>query len=107
MKRLFLLLALTQALVACGGGASVNEEQVLLPEGANVADLLVDNLNADNSALRANVKALLEELVNTDRKLMRVASAAGGTSQRLKPGPAMVFSLSKKRGRESVMVPAC
>lgn len=41
--RLFLLLALTQALLACGGGASVNDKQVLLPEGANVADLLVDS----------------------------------------------------------------
>ncbi len=53
----------------------------LKTDAQSVADLLVDNLNADNSALRANVKALLEELVNTDRKLMRVASAAGGIEE--------------------------
>jgi hypothetical protein len=44
--------------------------------------LLVDDLKADNSALRANVKVALEELVESPhRKLMRVASAAGGIEE--------------------------
>ncbi len=53
----------------------------LKTDAQSIADLLVDNLKADNSSLRANVKVALEELVDTHRKLMRVASAAGGIEE--------------------------
>jgi len=53
----------------------------LKTDAQSIADLLVDNLKADNSSLRANVKVALEELVDIHRKLMRVASAAGGIEE--------------------------
>lgn len=54
----------------------------LKTDAQSVADLLVDDLKADNSALRANVKVALEELVESPhRKLMRVAGAAGGIEE--------------------------
>jgi hypothetical protein len=53
----------------------------LKTDAQSIADLLVDNLKADNSSLRANVKVALEELVDTHRKLMRVTSTAGGIEQ--------------------------
>jgi hypothetical protein len=54
----------------------------LKTDAQSIADLLVDDLKADNSALRANVKVALEELVESPhRKLMRVASAAGGIEE--------------------------
>jgi hypothetical protein len=46
-----------------------------------VADLLVDDLHADNSRLRASVKTALDELVDPHRKLMRVTGIAGGIEE--------------------------
>jgi hypothetical protein len=42
MKRFVLLVALASALVACGGGASVEQQEMSLGSGVNVVDLLVD-----------------------------------------------------------------
>jgi hypothetical protein len=42
MKRLFMLVALASALVACGGGSSAPQQEVLLANSVNVVDLLVD-----------------------------------------------------------------
>lgn len=42
MKRFFMLVALASALVACGGGTSAPQPEVLFVNGANVVDLLVD-----------------------------------------------------------------
>ena len=53
----------------------------LKTDAQTVADLLVDDLKADNSTLRASVKLALEELVDVHRKLMRVAGAAGGIEE--------------------------
>jgi len=53
----------------------------LKTDAQSIADLLVDDLNADNSALRANVKQALEELVDVQRKLMRVSNAASGIEE--------------------------
>ncbi|MFZ4624947.1 MAG: BREX system P-loop protein BrxC [Rhodoferax sp.] len=53
----------------------------LKTDAQSVADLLVDNLKADNSALRASVKTALDDLVDTHRKLMRVTSTAGGIEE--------------------------
>jgi hypothetical protein len=53
----------------------------LKTDAQSIADVLVDDLNADNSALRSNVKQALEELVDTHRKLMRVAGAVGGIEE--------------------------
>lgn len=53
----------------------------LKTDAQSVADLLIDDLNADNSALRASVKVALDELVDTHRKLMRVTGAAGGIEE--------------------------
>jgi hypothetical protein len=42
MKRFFMLVALSSALVACGGGSSAPTQDVLLANSVNVVDLLVD-----------------------------------------------------------------
>ena len=53
----------------------------LKTDAQSVSDLLIDDLTADNSALRGNIKAALDELVDTHRKLMRVTAAAGGIEE--------------------------
>ena len=53
----------------------------LKTDAQSIADVLIDDLTADNSALRANVKQALDELVDVHRKLMRVTSAAGGIEE--------------------------
>ena len=53
----------------------------LKTDAQTVADLLVDDLRADNSTLRADVKTALEALVEPHRKLMRVTSTAGGIEE--------------------------
>jgi hypothetical protein len=53
----------------------------LKTDAQSIADLLVDDLKADNSSLRASLKTTLDELVDTHRKLMRVASTAGGVEE--------------------------
>ncbi|MDH4459323.1 MAG: BREX system P-loop protein BrxC [Nevskia sp.] len=53
----------------------------LKTDAQSVADLLIDDLSTDNSALRASVKQALDELVDIHRKLMRVTGAAGGIEE--------------------------
>lgn len=53
----------------------------LKTDAQSIADLLVDDLTADNAVLRASVKTTLDELVDSDRKLMRVTSTAGGIEE--------------------------
>ena len=53
----------------------------LKTDAQSVADLLVDDLRADNSALRASVKTALDELVDPHRKLMRVTGTTGGVEE--------------------------
>lgn len=53
----------------------------LKTDAQSIADLLVDDLKADNSALRANVKQALDELVDIQRKLMRVSTADSGIEE--------------------------
>lgn len=53
----------------------------LKTDAQSIADVLVDDLNADNSTLRSNVRVTLEELVDIHRKLMRVSNAAGGIEE--------------------------
>lgn len=53
----------------------------LKTDAQSIADLLVDDLTADSAALRAQVRSTLEELVDVDRKLMRLAGPAGGIEE--------------------------
>jgi len=53
----------------------------LKTDAQSVADLLVDDLTADNSVLRAQVKQALDELVDVHRKLMRITGAGGGIEE--------------------------
>jgi len=53
----------------------------LKTDAQSIADLLVDQLTADTAALRAQVRVVLDELVDVDRKLMRVAGPAGGIEE--------------------------
>jgi hypothetical protein len=47
----------------------------------SIADLLVDDLRTDSAALRGQLRAALDELVDNDRKLMRLAGPAGGIEE--------------------------
>jgi hypothetical protein len=53
----------------------------LKTDAQSIADLLVDHLNTDSAALRGQVRTSLDELVDTDRKLMRLAGPAGGIEE--------------------------
>jgi len=53
----------------------------LKTDAQSIADLLVDHLNTDSAALRGQVRTALDELVDTDRKLMRLAGPAGGIEE--------------------------
>lgn len=53
----------------------------LKTDAQSIADVLIDDLSADNSALRATIKQALDELVDVHRKLMRVTGAAGGIEE--------------------------
>lgn len=53
----------------------------LKTDAQSIADLLVDQLTTDSAALRAQVRAALDGLVDTDRKLMRLAGPAGGIEE--------------------------
>ncbi|MFM2057802.1 MAG: hypothetical protein RLY71_2187 [Pseudomonadota bacterium] len=53
----------------------------LRTDAQSVADVLVEDLVADSSVLRGQVEAALAELVEPDRKLMRVAGGAGGVEE--------------------------
>ena len=61
--------------------SSSAQDTGLKTDAQSVADLLVDDLTADNSALRASIRTALDELVDTQRKLMRVTAAAGGIEE--------------------------
>ena len=53
----------------------------LKTDAQSIADLLVDHLNSDSAELRAQVRTALDELVDADRKLMRLAGPAGGIEE--------------------------
>ncbi len=53
----------------------------LKTDAQSIADLLVDHLNTDSAALRGQVRTALDELVDADRKLMRLAGPAGGIEE--------------------------
>ena len=53
----------------------------LKTDAQSVADLLVDRLTEDSAVLRAGVRVALDELVDADRKLMRVTGTAGGIEE--------------------------
>ena len=53
----------------------------LKTDAQSIADLLVDQLDADSATLRAAVRVALNELVDADRKLMRLAGPAGGIEE--------------------------
>jgi len=53
----------------------------LKTDAQSIADLLVDQLTTDSAALRAQVRAALDQLVDADRKLMRVTGPAGGIEE--------------------------
>ena len=53
----------------------------LKTDAQSVADLLVDRLTEDSAVLRAGVRVALDELVDPDRKLMRVTGTAGGIEE--------------------------
>ena len=49
----------------------------LKTDAQSIADVLVNNLSADTAPLRAQVRTALDELVEVDRKIMRVAARGG------------------------------
>ena len=53
----------------------------LKTDAQSIADLLVDQLHTDSAGLRAQVRSALNELVDVDRKLMRLAGPAGGIEE--------------------------
>lgn len=70
LKAVFLLTRITNASA---------QETGLHTDAQSIADILVDDLTGHSAALRGEVKAVLEELVDKDRLLMRVS--AGGLEE--------------------------